>query len=460
MKKVLSLICVLCLFISIFQVNSFAAAGVDIDNPIFSLEITKLTQGGYDHAVLGDSVNDGEKTNYSSAETTRPRYGETWNGVPYIEFARLNDNYTADAVFDSYAAVTIEGVDDPDTPKHENIADKDIRIEMWIRPYGNNANTTSGARSGSRILSLYDSVEGTPFGTTTAFLFGIIPDSPIHPWNIGAAVHSSDVKDYVNYVASYNYTDYGPMILEANESNRPWVKHKLNDGEWEHVVFARYVYNGYTYWRMFINGEYAAQKYAKVRPNKIEDHKDAKGNYLNYNWLRLGGTTGGRSFTGQIAAVNIYHGNTSGTSYYDDAKLLYQNSPLREKLQSVNKRSSLTLKDGDMEITTRSLLAERNPKSVEVTATINDMLESIPSSAIMSASNPPVSAIKKAMAIGYDENGKVICSADLTTTIKNSTKTTTSAGTLVVPEGKNINDIKVFFWDEDLRPYAAVACLQ
>lgn len=487
MKKVLSLICVLCLFISIFQVNSFAAGIVDPENPLFSLEISEyyhqVGSDFYSHAVFGDSVHDGETVTYSTSQVHRPYYGKTWNNVPYADFGRLNDSNAPDSMY-SHATVSIEGIDNPETPEHETIADKNIMMEMWIRPFGNRA-TNSGTTRG-RIVTLTDSVGGYK-----AFDVGLYGEDVKQPWYfwIGPrlVLPTSASDTTVKYSAAA--TDYwtAPNWNGTSGSNVAGVAQsaidslKLNDGQWNHVVVARY-YNangGWGCWttRLYVNGKFITEKYAgggrtshkSLTRNVTNAEGETVKENLNFNQICLGSSNPARSgepysFRGHIAALNIYEipqevTIANPTYLADEAKALYEASELKEKLHVMNGGSKLEAKAGEEELS-KATIADLNPKTIDIKATIVDYVEAKREATKLTSTVSMQTYVNNAIAVGYDKDGKVICSADLTTAIKNSEKSTISTGTLVVPEDKTINDIKVFFWDEELRPYAAVACLQ
>ncbi len=476
MKKVLSLICVLCLFISIFQVNSFAAASIDIDNPLFSLEISEeyhqVGQDFYSHAVFGDSVNEGETVTYHPAQVHRPYYGKTWNGVPYADFGRIQDDNTSASIY-TQAKISIEGVDDPATAEHETIADMNTMIEMWIRPFGNRAK--AGGTTRARIVTLTDSVAGYK-----AFDIGLYGEIATHPWYIytgpvlANATSSSDTT-------AVSVDSYGAPNYAGNSTAGTTISNlKLNDGQWNHLVVARY-YNrasGWNCWttRYYVNGVFVAERYdpkyyrpsfkALTRNVTNTEGETVKEN-LNFNQICLGTPSySGEpySFKGHIAALNVHKipyeiYSASPQNLTEEAKALYDASTLKEKLQVMNGGSKLEAKAGEEELSKASI-AELNPKTIDIKATIVDYVEAKRESTALSSTVSMQTFINNAIAVGYDKDGKVICSADLTTAIKNSEKSTIATGTLVVPEDKTVNDIKVFFWDEELRPYAAVACLQ
>lgn len=459
MKKTLSLICVICLFISIFQVNAFAAETVG--TKLFGLTIS--SDG--DYAGFGDAVNDTAKATYPEDVKYRPTYG-TYNDVPYARFGILRDGtgtggdgnlkYSATNT-ERWASIPVLGsvdapIDDSTTTDvHETIADKKLVIEMWIRPYGNNmydVNVISGRVRGS-IMTLFDSV----LGTTAAFEVGVQGDDATYgPWKVGL--------DGDNVTSSSVII---PTVKDGGVENFAAIA--PNDGQWNHVVISRYYSSGGGGWcsRICLNGKYLGQgttggKTATFNTVKSDD------TYLNFNTLKLGvGKYNAQCFRGDIAELNIYEGNgSSKDGIVSIASELYAKSELKSKLQSKKTGTYLTALEGETEIT-KAGAATLKPTNADVTATIPDFLECDIVGALATNGtnkNDITTVVDKAIAVGYDDEGNIICTQELTVGIDNSVHGTTATGTLSAPDGKYLSDIKVFFWDEDLRPYASVACLQ
>ena len=413
--------------------------------------------------MVKDNISGYKSGDISLQGGNTPWYQETANGTPFLTF----DNLTAGGSrnwTNRQIDLTVD-VDDEETDVHETIADQNIIIEMWIRPYANNVITTGSAYG---MFTLADStgtsfyaadhglrVNGYQIGGNKGSKFALLQPYAGLTQGIGVNVSGDTVtssaistKEYIN----------GDATEDINDN--------VTDGQWIHFALARYIDDTTVRQRTYINGEFIGTCNITGVSFKYENLK-YNDSYLNFNKIVLGKGYGNlaKSFSGDIASCNIYSGYnwSSVSAIKTDVDNLYANSSLKT-LNSAPHTVNVTLTDGSTETITASNVA--SAEEVNVSAVINDFCEIEASNTTtanygsITALNPK-SVVPLAFVAGYDSEGSLICVNTLNAALTDYRyRKTTLTGTLTVPSGKTLNDVRVFAWRSDMRPITTAYCLR
>ena len=447
MKKYISFVIAVCLLISLLPANVWGAESTLTE--VFSLKISKNEETGA--LVIGDEKNPTATVGYGGE--CLPTYGETPDGISYLTLANWDRVTNAPINTDRFAYVDIN-FDDASTAEHETIADENILIEMWVRPYSNyySGYATKG------LYSLVDSVAGNTFALEMNFVNMSIVGARVdaESWLLQAAHPCVGIKSETTATAELVSSN---KAINGNQGTVVKGQLGLNDGEWIHLVIARFTdADGKLRESAFINGKYAI---GDTGTDKIV-HKNLKsaddGDYLNYNRMTLGkaGRAGG-AFIGDIAMCNIYTGVTETTR---QAVLTNHVSGMYAASKEEYVFNTTKTRTAEVEITDANSqkITEENIYSasgtIDVTAEVTDYIER-KNSQELGKSNADF-----AVAVGY-KDGDVVCLSRIAGVLDDVNKRTLFTGELTIPDGEYLDDIRVFVWDspDTICPITQVYCL-
>ncbi|MBQ7109512.1 MAG: hypothetical protein IJN99_04025 [Clostridia bacterium] len=447
MRKYISFAVAICLLISLLPASVWGAENTLTE--VFSLKISKNEETGA--LVIGDEKNPTANVGYGGENL--PTYGETPDGVGYLTLANWDNITNAPINTDRYAYVDID-FDDAATAEHETIADENILIEMWIRPYSNyySGYATKG------LYSLNDSVVGNTFALEMNFVNMGIAGGRVNAesWLLQAAHPCIGIKSGTTATAELIASN---KAINGNQGSVVKDQLGLNDGEWIHFVVARFTdTDGKLRESAFINGKYAI---GDTGTEKVI-HKNLKsadnGDYLNYNRMTFGkaGRAGG-AFIGDIAVCNIYTGVTENTrqdilkNHISDMYAASKENYVFNTTETRTVEVELT-NDNSAKITEENITSASG--TISVVAEVTDYIERKNSQAL-GKSNADF-----AVAVGYRDE-EAICISRIPGVLDDVNKRTLFEGELTIPEGKSLDDIRVFVWDapDTICPIMQAYCL-
>lgn len=447
MRKYISFVIAVCLLISLLPANVWGTESALTE--VFSLKISKNEETGA--LVIGDEKNPTATVGYGGENL--PTYGKTPDGISYLTLANWDSTTNAPINTDRFAYVDIN-FDNPNTTEHETIADENILIEMWIRPY---SNFYSGYVA-KGLYSLVDSVDKNTFALEMNFVNMGIAGGRVNAesWLLQAAHPCVGIKSGTTATAELITSN---KAINGNQGSVVKDQLGLNDGEWIHFVIARFTdAEGKLRETAFINGKYAIGDtgYANVVHKNLKSADD--GDYLNYNRMTFGkaGRAAG-AFIGDIAMCNIYTGVTETTrqTVLSNHVLPMYTASKHEYVFNTTETRAATAEFTDVnseKITGKNINSASG--IINVTAEVTDYIER-KNSQELGKSNADF-----AVAAGYKDE-EIVCASRLAGVLDDVNKRTLFTGALAIPDGKGLDDIRVFVWDhpDEIRPITQVYCL-